>query len=431
MMNAVDFFGKTVNRNFRRHPRFTRGFVRFGYAAQQLMLRGKRGDRRLPSQILLEEMSMRAMRRPLSDPSRAAIVNMFAPAELLHAMGLHPLCAEGFSSYLSGGRCERGYLDYASEHGVPETFCSYHRALIGAVLAGLIPKPRFIISSSSVCDANTSTFRAVAAHYEMDAFYIDVPHDYSEDAVTYVRGQLEELVCLIEDGMGRRMDKEALARAVMNTNSSVAYQRKFIDELSRRDYSNYIAAEMHRIIAGHNLLGTDEALAFFRAQYEDILRSPERGGGGGSGAAAGRRRRVIWCHVLPYYVAPLKETFNFSDKYQLLISDLNYDQLVELDVGDIYGSMARRLITNHFNGSAERRATSVTEMAKKLGADGAVIFCHWGCKHSNGGAFMLRDALRDAGVNTLVLDGDACDRRNTNEGQFATRLQAFLEILNG
>jgi benzoyl-CoA reductase/2-hydroxyglutaryl-CoA dehydratase subunit BcrC/BadD/HgdB len=113
------------------------------------------------------------------------------------------------------------------------------------------------------------------------------------------------------------------------------------------------------------------------------------------------------------------------------MSDLNYDQIMEIDEDDILGSMARRLVMNHFNGSAKRRAESVTGMAERLRADGAVIFCHWGCKHSNGGAFLLRDALKAAGVDTLVIDGDACDRRNTNEGQFATRLQAFLEILDG
>jgi benzoyl-CoA reductase/2-hydroxyglutaryl-CoA dehydratase subunit BcrC/BadD/HgdB len=160
-------------------------------------------------------------------------------------------------------------------------------------------------------------------------------------------------------------------------------------------------------------------------QYDDIRSSSELENVEGSV----RRKRVIWCHVLPYYVEPLKEVFNFSDKYQLLISDLNYDQVVELDEGDILGSMARRLIMNHFNGSVERRVESVTRMADKLGADGAVIFCHWGCKQSNGGAFILRDALKSAGIDTLVLDGDACDRSNTNEGQLATRLQAFLEIL--
>jgi benzoyl-CoA reductase/2-hydroxyglutaryl-CoA dehydratase subunit BcrC/BadD/HgdB len=399
---------------------------------------------------------MRAMRRALADPSRCALVNMFAPAELLHAMGLRPLCAEGFSSFLSGGKCERGYLDFASEKGVPETYCSYHRALLGAVHSGLLQKPRFIITSSSVCDANTSTFREAASHYGMEKFYIDVPHEESEEAVAYVRTQLERLVAFLEEGMGRRMDQDALRLAALRTNESVRYQRKFIDELARREFPNYISAEMHRIIVGHNLLGTEDALKFFRMQYEDIMEFPVQGGGTGLNVDGGirdglhvdgggddsgfnqrfpdsdpRAKRIIWCHVLPYYAVPLKKLFDFSDRYRLLISDLNFDQLTELDESDILGSMARRLIRNHFNGSALRRAESVTDMAKRLEADAAIIFCQWGCKHSNGGAFLLRDALVAAGVNTLVIDGDAVDRRGTNDGQLATRMQAFLEMLDG
>jgi benzoyl-CoA reductase/2-hydroxyglutaryl-CoA dehydratase subunit BcrC/BadD/HgdB len=376
------------------------------------------------------------MRRALSDPSRCALVNMFAPAELLHAMGLHPLCAEGFSSYLSGGKCERGYLDLASEHGVPETYCSYHRALLGAVYAGLLPKPRFIITSSSVCDANTSTFRAAASHYGMEKFYIDVPHEETESSVAYVRSQLEQFVSFLEEGMGRRMDADALRLAVRRSNETVGYQRKFIGELAHREFPNYISAEMHRILAGHNLLGTYDALEFFRMQYEDILGFPVIGGnhdGGGADSSnhLSRAKRILWCHVLPYYAEPLKAIFNFSDRHRLLISDLNFDQLMELDESDVLGSMASRLIRNHFNGSALRRAESVTGMAKRLGTDAAIIFCQWGCKHSNGGAFLLRDALVSAGVKVLVLDGDAVDRRGTNDGQLATRIQAFLEMLDG
>jgi benzoyl-CoA reductase/2-hydroxyglutaryl-CoA dehydratase subunit BcrC/BadD/HgdB len=310
-----------------------------------------------------------------------------------------------------------------------------------------MPRPRFIVTSSSVCDANTSTFRTVAERYGMDASYIDVPYEYTKDAEAYVSGQLEELVRRIERAMERRMDWDALRRAVRNTNATVDYQRKFIDELSKRSFPNYISAEMHRILAGHNLLGTDDALAFFLMQYEDIRRCPvlrdrippssrseeaatESARGPGTPHGDPVAHRILWCHVLPYYAEPLKAAFDFSARYQLLMSDLNYDQLINLDEDDIFGSMARRLITNHFNGSAERRIASVTKMARKLRANGAVIFCHWGCKHSNGGAFLLRDALKDIGVDTLVIDGDACDRRNTNEGQLATRLQAFLEILD-
>jgi benzoyl-CoA reductase/2-hydroxyglutaryl-CoA dehydratase subunit BcrC/BadD/HgdB len=426
-MSAIDFFGNTVNRNFRKRPRFTRRFLRFGYAVQQLRLRRVRGDRRLPSQIFLEQMSMRAMRRALARPQETAIVNMFAPAELLHAAGVSTLCAEGFSSYLSGGKCERGYIGYASEKGVPETFCSYHRALIGAALAGLIQKPRFIITSSSVCDANTSTFRTIAGHFGMQEYYIDVPHEESAKNVSYVKNQLEGLALHIGEGVGRKIGEDALRTAVRNSNESLRYQRKFIIELARRHFPNYLSAEMHRILAGHNMLGSGEALAFFRMQYEDILKCPvikERKSGKAS------PKRILWCHVLPYYSEALKAAFNHSDEHHLLLSDLNFDYLEPLDDDDALGSMARRLIRNHFNGGMARRTKSVTDMAQKLGADGAVIFCHWGCKHSNGGAFLLRDALTAAGFKTLVIDGDACDRSGTNEGQLSTRLQAFFEILD-
>lgn len=41
----------------------------------------------------------------------------------------------------------------------------------------------------------------------------------------------------------------------------------------------------------------------------------------------------------------------------------------------------------------------------------------------------MKDMLQKENIKTLVLDGDACDRRNMNEGQAATRLQAFFELL--
>ena len=42
-----------------------------------------------------------------------------------------------------------------------------------------------------------------------------------------------------------------------------------------------------------------------------------------------------------------------------------------------------------------------------------------------------RQTLEAAGFPTLVLDGDGCDAGNANDGQMVTRLQAFLEQLEG
>ena len=43
----------------------------------------------------------------------------------------------------------------------------------------------------------------------------------------------------------------------------------------------------------------------------------------------------------------------------------------------------------------------------------------------------MKGRLEEAGFPTLVLDGDGCDSGNVNDGQMVTRLQAFLELLEG
>mgnify|MGYP003162273617 FL=1 len=42
----------------------------------------------------------------------------------------------------------------------------------------------------------------------------------------------------------------------------------------------------------------------------------------------------------------------------------------------------------------------------------------------------LREALREADIPLLVIDGDGMDRRNSHDGQIKTRLEAFLEVVN-
>lgn len=417
-MDIIDFFGNTVKNNFEAHPDLTRGFLRAGYSAQQLMMRARPDKQQLPSHRHLAGLSMKYTRLPLAHPGRSALVNIFTPCELLHALDIYPQCAEGFSSYLTGGRCELGFLDYAERKGIPETYCSYHKALLGAVFSGFIPKPRFLITTSTICDANTNSFRAIAAHYGMPLHYIDVPFEESPEAIQYVTGQLEALVAAMEEELHRKMNPARLLAALRRTNASVANHRRFLSELETKHFPSATTMEMYRIVTSHILMGTPKAEEFYRLQYEDAKRcGPSRG------------KRLLWSHVLPFYAPPLREALDYSKDVQLLLSDLNYDAMLELDEINPLRSMAQRLIRNHFNGPFERRVTSVLSMAKKLHADGAVLFCHFGCKQSNGGVFLLRDALQAEGIPTLVLDGDGCDRRNMSAGQAHTRLQAFLEIL--
>ena len=116
---------------------------------------------------------------------------------------------------------------------------------------------------------------------------------------------------------------------------------------------------------------------------------------------------------------------------ELVGCDITFDSLMPLDPDKPFESMARRLLANVNGGRSTRRIDNAIAWAKKLNADGVIVFCHWGCKHTLGGARLGKKALEEAGLPTLLLDGDSCDRGFGGEGQAATRMEAFLEVLEG
>ena len=417
-MKPSEAFGAIVNKQYLRHPVFTRNFIKFGFGVQHWLLRHRPNELHLPSQRYLTQISMQSILEPLRRPNNAALVNIFTPCEPLHALGLHPLCAEGFSSYLTGGWSEQGFLEYAEQRGVPDTFCSYHKALIGAAEAGVLPKPRLLITTTTVCDANVSSFRRLAQHFGLQEFVIDVPHQNTKDAVSYVAGQIRRMAEYAQDTMHCRMDPEKFRQAVENTNASLRAYRLYLDELATKYFPTSAALQMFNLLSTHILMGRNDTRQFFEMQLADVRQCAPSGA-----------KRIFWSHVLPYYAQPVQDAFDFRQDIQLLINDLSFDYLQEIDPLDPYTGMARRLVGNSMNGSYARKTQSILEMCEKLRVQGAVLFCHWGCKQSSGGVYLLKKALEAQNIPALILDGDACDRRNSQTGQMETRLQAFMELL--
>ena len=106
------------------------------------------------------------------------------------------------------------------------------------------------------------------------------------------------------------------------------------------------------------------------------------------------------------------------------------DVLDALDPERPFDFMARRLVLSTSNGTAGRRVDAALARAREAGADGAVLFGHWGCKQTLGLAGVAEKAFDEAGIPLLVLSGDGCDPRNAPSGQMATRVGAFLESLS-
>lgn len=417
MANIVQQFGNAVQKTCTKDPLKARRLLRIGYHAKNLQFKFAPGKLNSAARLAARSTTS-AMVAPLDHPEEAVMVTLFTPCEMLHVIGMHPYCCEGLGCYLSGACAEKAFIDYAESEGLPETFCSYHKAFIGAAESGLMPKPRFILSTTLACDANTLTFRRLADHFRVPHFVLDIPYEQTEESVRDVAAQLREMKRFIEDHTGKTIDEAALRAAVTRSQRSMANFHNYMSLRADKQILDSLTGEMYTGFMFHNLLGSEETERY----SEECLRVAEQ-------APAASGIRLLWMHTNPFWVEPLRKLTDFNTKVQIVGCDMSFEGFVDADPTDPYDAMARRLVFSAFNGPVSHRIARGIEEARRLKADGVVWFCHWGCKHTLGGAQLAKKHFEEAGLPCLILDGDGCDHSHGGEGQIATRIEAFVEML--
>lgn len=414
-------FGQIVGNTIDRKPQKALTLLKAAYKVSGWQMAYLPDKRLSPAHKYLAVICNQAIQQPLRQPQRSAVVNVFLPCHILQAMNILPQFTEGLACYLNGAGSERAFIEIAEINGTPKSYCSYHKILIGAALSNVLPKPRFVVNTTLACDANISTFRLLAEHYDVPHFTIDIPNTNNEHNISYVASQLEEMTAFIEDIMQEKLDPDKLRESIRTHNRSIRLYHEYYKELREKFLVSNLTSEMYNIFVTHILLGTPQAERYFQLLLEDTKKAPK----------VQEQLRLLWLHTMPFWQESVKDIFNFSERYQLLCSDLNFDIFCEIPEDDPYYGMARKLLNNAMGGTIERRAENALKIAHDLQADGAIYFNHWGCKNTLGGAQFTKKLLQEAGVPTLVIDGDGCDRNNSNDGQIKTRVQAFLEMLEG
>lgn len=366
----------------------------------------------------LEDMMMRLVARSLSHEGSYIWGNIFAPCEIFDSCGLRMLSIECLGCYLSGFHLEEYFIDYAQALGLAPTLCSYHKTFVGAVASGVVPAPAFAVSTSMTCDGNLNTFRYLQKKTDVPFVLLDVPYEADDDSVAYLAGQLKDMVREMESRLDRKCSLEKLKAALEIENETRRELLKLYQNMSYYYYPGQIIDQLYMMMGVHLMIGTQEFLELVRFMNREIVTCPPFTG-----------KKILWVHLLPFYQETLKAYFNCSEDYQLMASDIVFDNLDLLDPEKPFESLARKLIRNVYNGTYDHKAKSIRAMAEKSGADAVIHFCHWGCKQADGGSEILKEEMKRHGIPMLILDGDGIDRRNSHDGQIKTRLEAFLEMI--
>lgn len=420
MNKAIEIFGNHIYKLTNKNPKKALDQLSFVFTAAGLQCKYFPSKSLLPARQYMQWAAADAAIKPLRNSAKSAIVSLYLPCEILHAMGIYQIFPEALACYLAAAGSEKIFIETAENNGIPKTLCSYHKVFIGMAESGVLPKPKFIINTSLACDVNNLSFRRIANYYNVPHFMIDVPRQYNERNLKYVEKQLRQMVDFIEQNSDFRLDGSELKEVIARSKKTINNFNQILELKKDRYLSDEMTSQMLSIFATHIMLGTKEAEKYSQDMIDQLSKRPKEYKG----------VRLLWVHTLPYTQDALRNLINFTDRCEIVACDMVFDALVtDTNENDPYLFMADRLLRNTVNGSGDNRINAVLKYAKKLKCDGVVWYCHWGCKQTAGSSAKAKEVLEENGFPTLVLDGDGCNSQNVNDGQTVTRMEAFLELL--
>jgi len=417
-LEIIKTFGNYIEKWCENTPDRARWLLTKGWDAQDLKFRLAPSKKINSSDQYLARMMMKVMLQPLKHPDQSVLVSVFTPCELMQEAGLYPYNVESFSCYLTASSAERAFLQSAEDSGLSETLCSYHKTFIGAAEKGLLPKPKCIVYTNLACDANLLTFHRLAEFFHVPVFSIDVPSGQTSENVAYVAAQLRALRGFLEQTTGHQIDEDRLLERVKRGRRTLERFDAFQSARADRFIPSDLVSPLYSGMTNNILLGTEEEALYTEKLLQDVKKAPPKKG-----------KHIYWMHTIPFWSDAVKEALLLNDDAQIVGCELSQVTDISRYSEDPYEEMAMRLIYHALNGPISRRINAGIRHAKQAGADGVVWFNHWGCKHTLGGSRIAKKCFEEAGLPTLILDGDGCDRSHGGEGQTSTRLGAFLEML--
>jgi benzoyl-CoA reductase/2-hydroxyglutaryl-CoA dehydratase subunit BcrC/BadD/HgdB len=364
-----------------------------------------------------------------------AWVTSGAPVEILRAMGVLAVYPENYGA-LCGARKQAVPLCQAAEaRGYSPDLCSYARSHLGSMfdrqdapMHGL-PKPDLLICCNNICGTVVKWYEAVAEHYDVPLFVLDTPfmhNGFPRQMQAYVRGQLDEMIQLLEQTVGRRFQLSRLEAVIQLSNQAVQLWGE-IRALCKAQPSPLNAPDLFVNMAPIVVLrGERGAVRFYqhlKAEVQGRVRD-------GVGAIPEEKHRLLWDNIAIWH--HLYRFYNYFVDYGacFVVDTYTGGWSHNVPLGDPLGGMAQAYATVFLNQSLERRVDMMASLISEYNVHGFVMHCNRSCKPYSLGQYAIKRALSErTGVPGLIIESDMCDSRAFARAAVRTRIQAFMERL--
>jgi len=365
------------------------------------------------------------------------------PAELLRSFGFEVYFPENHGALLGATRTAMDYIPEAIKCGYSGHVCSYTTADIGSYLKketplqthyGLSghPKPDLIAYNTNQCREVQDWFQFFADEFKCPIVGIMPPRhvdEVTQDEVDLVVKQFKNMIPVCEQVSEQKFDIEKFKETVrLSKEATLLWQKVLKTSTVLNAPLSFFDGTIHMgpIVV---LRGTQLAKDY----YTELLAELEENVKNNIGFLPQAKTRIFW-EGMPIWGKLRMMSDLFTSNNAAVVASTYCSSWVfdKFDENDPWNSTARAYTEIFINRSEKAKMKMLADWFKEYKIDGIVYHDTKTCFNNSNAKFGMPQRLRkQTGVPALVIEGDLCDLRFFSEGQSTTKIETFLEQLEG
>ncbi|MFC2017591.1 2-hydroxyacyl-CoA dehydratase subunit D [Chloroflexota bacterium] len=379
--------------------------------------------------------------------------------EILRTMDITPVWTENYAALCAAKRDAERFLSEAEANGYFMDICGYVRTGIGfdslrhelgemppGAPDGGMAEPDLVLGSSFRCDPRFKWYQALGRYKEVPIYSHDtvtppVDADLKEVAGYYIKyqtAQFQGLIDFLEEQLGRKFDYDKFCEIMRISLETMRMWQECY--LLRKASPCPMPTQDHfsAMVPGYYILGTQEALDFYRELYAEVKQRADNK----LGVVPEEKYRILWGAGLPPWHTLQVFSF-FGSKGAVFCMDTEYrpwepvDVPVKLEDDPVaYLAWRRFLRYTRFHeramaGPQNIHVQEILELVKDYNIDGVVMHASRTCRASTIGQRFLADAVQEyAKIPVLQLTSDIIDVRDFSEAEWYPSIETFIEMVD-
>jgi bcr-type benzoyl-CoA reductase subunit B len=365
------------------------------------------------------------------------------PAELLRSFGFEVYFPENHGALLGATHKAVDYIPEAVKCGYSGHICSYTTSDIGAYLSketplsthyGLekIPKPDLIVYNTNQCREVEDWFTFFADQYNCPIVGIHPPrylNEVGKAEVDLVVKQFKAIIPTCEQASGNKFDLDRFKEVLkLSKEATVLWQQVLQTAKASPAPISFFDGSIHMgpIVV---LRGTQTAVDY----YKVLLAEMENNIAGNIGCLKEEDCRLFW-DGMPIWgrLRMLSDLFLQNNTSVVASTYCNSWIFDDFDENNPFESTALAYTKIFINRSEKAKMEFFRNWVNEYNVDGFIFHDSKTCFNNSNAKFGLPQRLsEELGLPTLVIEGDLCDTRFFSDGQSTTKIETFLEQIEG